>query len=331
MFRLSIRIFSLFWWTQMSHTHPEIFDWLMTNARTVSGESVRSLVSFKGLIDEKTESFTLPVDRAVAGGLLADRVAYAFAAGYGAALMRLVPDLPGRTIVSLCVSERGGAHPRAIETRLEKSGAGGGGFALTGEKSFITAALEARMLLVAASTGTGPDGKNRIKMVLVGSNEPGVTITPMKDLPFVPEISHGVVSFAGAAVDECDILPGDGYLTYIKPFRTIEDLHVLGAVMGYLLRTAIVFSWPKETGQELLTLIASVRTLAAGDPLSPAVHLGLAGLTTLFDRFLADVEPFWDKTDVQTQARWARDRILLTVAEKARQARLSAAWSHYDS
>jgi acyl-CoA dehydrogenase len=302
----------------------------MANVRTVSSNSVQSLASFKGLIDEKARAFTLPIDRAVAGGLLADRVAYAFAAGYEAALKSLVPGLPGNAIVSLCITESGGGHPRAIKTRLDKHPSGGG-FTLTGEKTFITAALEAEVLMVAASTGVDDGGKNRIRMVLVGRAEAGVTIRPMQDLPFVPEISHGVVSFAGVPVRDKDVLPGDGYADYIKPFRTIEDVHVIGAVMGYLLRIVIGFSWPKETIEELLALIAAVRTLATGDPLSPAVHLGLAGLMTLFDRFLADSEPFWDKTDDTTRARWTRDRNLLGVAEKARQARLSAAWSHYDS
>lgn len=313
----------------MSQSSPEIIDWLMTGARTVSRETDQSLASFKSLIDEKTVSFTLPIDRAVAGGFLADRIAYAFAAGYEAALQRLVPRLPQKTIVSLCVTESGGGHPRAIKTRLDKDPSGEG-FTLTGEKTFITAALQAEILMVAASTGADSAGKNRIRMVLVNRGEKGVTITPMPDLPFVPEISHGVVSFAGVTVREQDVLAGDGYTDYIKPFRTIEDIHVVGAVMGHLLRVAITFSWPKETCQGLLALIAAVRTLAAGDPRDPAVHLALAGLMTLFDRFITDIEPLWEKTDAPTCERWARDRKLLSVAEKARQARLSGAWSHYD-
>jgi hypothetical protein len=304
-------------------------EWLMSRSRDINPAPVESLVSFKALTDEETASFALPIDRAVTGGFLADRMAYAFAAGYGAALVRLVPELPRETIVSLCVSERGGAHPRAIETRLGKTDMAGGKFVLTGKKTFITAAVEARMLLVAASTGTGRDGKNRIKMVLVGRDEPGVTITPMTDLPFVPEISHGVVSFAGVAVDECDILSGDGYLDYIKPFRTIEDLHVLGAVMGHLLRIAALFTWPQEVVEELLALTAAVRELAAEKPLSPALHVALAGFMTLFDRLLTAIEPLWEETDARTRAGWMRDRALLSVAEKARQARRGAAWSYY--
>jgi acyl-CoA dehydrogenase len=309
---------------------PEIMDWLMEGARKIRPEPVQSLASFKQFVDEKTETFTLPIDRAVAGGYLADRIAYAFAAGYEAALRRLAPDLPTKPIISLCITESGGGHPRAIKARLDKTPSGEG-FILSGQKTFITAALQAEILMVAASTGTDRDGKNRIKMALVGSHDRGVTITPMPALPFVPEISHGVVSFAEVSVDVRDVLTGDGYDDYIKPFRTIEDIHVLGAVTGHLLRAATVFAWPKEVSERLLALVTAVRALAAGAPLSPAVHLALAGFMAIFSGFLADIEPLWEKTDAQTRARWMRDRNLLSVAEKARQARLSAAWSHYDA
>jgi acyl-CoA dehydrogenase len=311
----------------MVQKRPQVIDWIMDNARGICREQVKSLVSFKALFDEKTRAFSLPIDRAVAGGFLADRVGYAFAAGYEAALRRLVPDLPDGPIVSLCISEKEGAHPRAIRTRLIKNPSGA--FTLTGEKSFITAALEAERLLVAASTGTDDEGKNRIRMALVERNREGVTVTPMPGLPFVPEISHGIVSFTEVPVTDSDILPGDGYADYIKPFRTIEDVHVIGAVMGYLMRVSLLFSWPQQACQELLLLITAVRALAAGDPLSPSTHLALAGLMDYLDRFLVDIEPLWEKTDAETRTRWTRDRYLLGVAEKARQARLSAAWGRY--
>ena len=37
---------------------------------------------------------------------------------------------------------------------------------------------------------------------------------------------------------EADLLPGDGYDIYLKPFRTIEDIHVHAALIGYLVGVA---------------------------------------------------------------------------------------------
>ena len=39
---------------------------------------------------------------------------------------------------------------------------------------------------------------------------------------FVPEISHAEVELDRVKVSDADVLPGDGYDDYLKPFRTIE-------------------------------------------------------------------------------------------------------------
>src|SRR4051812_21347153 len=89
-----------------------------------------------------------PIESAILGGFCADRVGFAFAAGYHAALRALVPSLPRDHLVGLCATEAGGVHPRAIETRLE-------GGRLRGTKSFATLAPSADELLIVASTGMG--------------------------------------------------------------------------------------------------------------------------------------------------------------------------------
>jgi acyl-CoA dehydrogenase len=309
-----------------------ILDWLLSAARAIDKTPIRGLADFAKRCDLEAGRFVRPIDRAVAGGFLADRVGYAFAAGYGAALTRLVPGLPGKKIASLCVTEEGGGHPRAIKTKLVPGGGGTGGAAswtLSGSKRFVTAASEAELLIVAASRGVTENGKNQIKMVVVERDAEGVAITPMADLPFVPEISHGVVTLADVAVADVDILSGDGYLDYIKPFRTIEDLHVFGAVAGHLLRVALLSSWPPGVSEELSALIATIGALAEKDPLSPALHVALGGLEALFNRFVETNDPLWARVDEETRSRWRRDRALLSVAGKAREARLAAAWRHY--
>jgi hypothetical protein len=49
-----------------------------------------------------------PVDRALAGGFAADRPTWAFAAGYQAALQRLLPVADPARIAAICITERGG-------------------------------------------------------------------------------------------------------------------------------------------------------------------------------------------------------------------------------
>src|SRR5262245_11144912 len=128
-------------------------------------------------------AYDTPVDRAIAGGACADRLAFAFAAGYAEALRALVPSLRG--LSAFCATEDGGAHPKNIKTLLAPAEAGG--YTLTGYKKWATFASAADALLVVATTGTGADGKNRLRVVRVPVSAPGVKIASSA-APFVPEM-----------------------------------------------------------------------------------------------------------------------------------------------
>src|SRR5436305_889000 len=62
------------------------------------------------------------IESAVASGFHADRVGFAFAGGYHAALRRLVPSLDAEHLAALAATEEGGARPSAIRTTLERDG-----------------------------------------------------------------------------------------------------------------------------------------------------------------------------------------------------------------
>ncbi|MSP60469.1 MAG: acyl-CoA dehydrogenase family protein [Myxococcales bacterium] len=268
------------------------------------------------------------IDRAIIGGYTADRVGYAFASGYAAALRCLVPDLPSGEPAALCITEEGGGHPRAIHTALRLDADGGGH--ITGRKRWATLGPRARRLLVAVSLGQRDDGRNRIRLVSVDAAAPGVTLTTMPETPFAPEIPHAEVTFEDVAVAAGDLLPGDGYERYIKPFRTIEDLHVHGALCAWLLGVARGAGWPREIQEPLCGLLAGIRALALDDPLAPEVHLALGGLLRLAARLIEESAPHWTLVDGETRRRWERDRTLLGIAGRARAERLEAAWRAID-
>ena len=152
----------------MTEGKPDItiLDWLFERRGHIDTACLDSVTAWKKVFDEASVGWDVPADRAVIGGFLADRTAYAFAAGYESGLRRLVPALPERAIVSFCVTEEKGGHPSTIRTTLKEEGTGNS-FSLTGGKKFITMANEADLLLVAASTGLAPDGKNSIRMALI--------------------------------------------------------------------------------------------------------------------------------------------------------------------
>jgi acyl-CoA dehydrogenase len=253
------------------------------------------------------------------GGAAATSVGAAFLAGYRAALHRLVPSLPASRIVCLCATEEGCAHPRAIHTTLRQVD---DSWRLDGKKKWVTGGLEAELLLVVASTGLDENGRNRLRLALVEAKTAGVHLQPMPPTPFVPEILHAELQLKNVEVAE--LLPGDGYLDYLKPFRTVEDTYVFAAVLGNLWSAAQTGDWPHAFGEKLLATLASLEKVANGDPTGRELHLVLAGALELGRQLSEEAAQYMEASARES---WLRDMALLSVAQKARQARTDSAWS----
>jgi alkylation response protein AidB-like acyl-CoA dehydrogenase len=265
-----------------------------------------------------------PIEQAILGGFAADRLGYAFASGYQAALRALAPDLPADRIASICITERGGGHPRAIETKLAPEG--DGTYRISGHKRWATLGDSSGLLLVVASTGTDEAGRNRLRMARVDAARPGVRMRPMPEPPFTPEIAHDEIDLDGVPVTEDDLFPGDAFERYVRPFRTIEDLHVQAAVYAYAVREIRAHDLPRSLAERFAALLVAAGTLAAGDASAPAVHVALAGVLEVARGLVEELDRAWGKTESPAHARWERDRLLLSVAGKARELRLSKAW-----
>lgn len=281
------------------------------------------------------------VERALWGGFHADRLGYAFVAGYGAALSRLydvgrsaamtssAPALralearPFARRVSLCATEIGGGHPRAIATRLDKRG---GELVLSGEKTFATMAPLAEELLVVATRGVEADGRSRLRVVRVRPTARGVSITPRPETPFAPEVPHAVLRLDDVVIDDDAVLPGDGYTQWLKPFRTLEDTHVVAATVGYLLGAARAHGFSRALQADLTSLSLALIDVGARDPSAPLTHILVAGLLGQTRRLVEAIAPEWDRGDAEERARFTRDLPLLTMAEVIRAKRTEAAF-----
>lgn len=258
--------------------------------------------------------------RALLAGATADRLGYAFAGGYSAALQRLLQDTSAR-MSAFCVTETGGNQPRDITTTLTPAE---DGWRLEGEKTFVTLADRAEWLWVAACAGER-DGRKIIKLVGVPSDQAGVHLTTLPHMPFVPEIGHAKVRFTHVHVVPGDILPGDGYADYVKPFRTVEDIHVSAACCGLLLSQAIRQQWPRHLTTALLGLAFGWLSIAEQSAHAPATHLVLNSLMQQQQQLIETVTP-WIVKEPTFAALWQRDLALLNVAEKARKQRTEIAW-----
>lgn len=242
-----------------------------------------------------------PFDVAVRDAAASDRVAWAFLAGYLAACRRLFPDAGEATC--LAVTEEAGNRPRDIATRVSPTGR------VTGKKTFVTMGSLAEQLFVLASAGEDEEGRSRLRLVRVRRDAPGVRVTELPPLPFVPEVPHAVAQLNDA---EGEILPGDGWVDHVKPFRTVEDLHVTGAVLAFLVAKRL------RTGRSegpLLAPLLALRALVDEDPRDPAVHVGAADALAAAAAAVEAVRP-----DVAEES-LHRDLALLGIAGKARRER----------
>ena len=259
-----------------------------------------------------------PPEDAVHGGRQSGTIGLAFLSGYQAALRALVSDLPRTALVALAATEDGGAHPKAIETRVE-------GGRLVGKKNYITLGTHAERLLVVARRS--PLARELV-VVEIDAHQSGVKLTPLPNTPFVPDVPHAEllldVEIAGA-----EIRDGDGYSQYLKPFRTIEDLHVLLALLAHGAEVARTSGAEHILRERIAAAVAALLGLAGRPPLSPALHIALGGLMPEARRILEALGDHLRVSSDERADRWTRDLPVLGVAQRVRQKRLERAWEAF--
>lgn len=265
-----------------------------------------------------------PADLALVGGLKTERLAWAFASGYQAALRVAVPRLPADQPASLCVTEARGGHPRAIESTLRR--ADDGRLFASGQKTYVTLGPLARRLVVVLREGDQPNGRPALRAAVIPADRDGVSIREGLAPPFAPELPHGALTLSEVEVFEDELLPGDAYEGLVRPFRTVEDLHVLAATLGFLIREARL---SEQSGrlQQLLILAVATRDLCSANPSDPAVHVTLGGLLSAVEDAAEQANLTRAARDPEAAERFDRDRPLLGLAARARAARLEQAWT----
>jgi hypothetical protein len=254
-----------------------------------------------------------PLQQALLGGRLAATPGLAFLAGYQAALRVLWPSAPAG-LGALCVTENKSTRPADMQTRLS-------GLALTGRKDFVTAAEAADWLLVAARDEA--DGAPvHLSLAVVYRGAPGVQIEPLPSLPLMPDIGHARLHLDQAS---CELLAGDGWDAYVKPFRSIEDLHVLAALGAWLYGVGQDSAWPQSLQLRLLALLAGCAELTRQSPHAATSHVLLAGLFAQFAALRPELDAALAAGPSTWAALWQRDQNLLSIAASARAKRLEKA------
>ncbi|WP_271195234.1 acyl-CoA dehydrogenase [Pseudomonas turukhanskensis] len=254
-----------------------------------------------------------PFELALLGGRLAQTPGLAFLAGYQGALRALWPSAPW-TLGALCVTENRSVRPADMQVRLE-------GLSLSGRKDFVTAADASDWLLVAARSEL-PGASPQVALCVTYNGAPGVRVDVLPPLSLMPDVSHGRLYLEAA---QCERLPGDGWDAYAKPFRTLEDLHVLTALLAWLYGVAGDNAWPQPLKLRVLALLGSCAEVARQGANEPATHLLLAGVFEQFNHLRGEIDSAMAAGEPHWQDLWKRDNSLLEIARAARDKRLQNA------
>jgi hypothetical protein len=254
-----------------------------------------------------------PFELAVAGGRRMATPGLAFLVGYQAALRMLWPSAP-LSLGALCATEQRSLRPADMQTRLKD-------LRLSGRKDFVTAGDAADWLLVAARSEE-PGEPPRLSLAVVYPGEPGVKVEKLPALPLMPDISHGRLHLDGAL---CELLAGDGWDAYVKPFRSLEDVYVLSAMTAWLYGVGQDSDWPQTLQLRLLALLAGCAEASRQAPNNPAGHVVLGGLFAQFEALAGEMDQALGNGPVEWAQMWQRDKGVMQLAAGARAKRLAKA------
>jgi len=292
----------------VTETAPTLLDVLSGDAEAAPKQSLPEV--WEAYRSERAAGAS-PFTAAVIVASQVDRLGFAFAVGYPAALEHMIEGV--RLPCALCVTEANGNSPRAIESTLAPKG---NRYQLDGAKTFVTFGNHAETLIIVAKAGEKSDGRPDLAVVQIPANRKGVVLQELPETPFVPEVPHTSVRLEGVEVLQNERLPGDGYLNYVKPFRTID-------LVGLARRTRASATLIAELSADLVAL----DRLRDEAPLDPRVHVALHGVYQHVTRLTGseDFARLLDGAPADERGRWERDRALLRVASKARKARFERA------
>ncbi len=254
-----------------------------------------------------------PFELAVAGARLMATPGLAFLVGYQAALRMLWPSAP-LSLGALCATEQRSLRPADMQTRLTD-------LRLSGRKDFVTAGDAAEWLLIAARC-EAPGEAARLSLAVVYPDEPGVRLEKLPAIALIPDISHGRLFLDNAL---CELLAGDGWDAYVKPFRTLEDVYVLSAMTAWLYGVGQDSDWPQALQLRLLALLAGCAEVSRQAPNNAVGHVLLGGLFAQFEGLKTEIDQALADGPAHWAAMWQRDRAVMDLAAGARGKRLAKA------
>ncbi len=259
---------------------------------------------------------------AVACALKADRVAWAFICGYQGAIQATFQTAVG-TLGAFGANEAQ-RKITEVESSLDQQG---GQLLLVGSKSWVLAGIDDLTVFVLCRYKNGPaKGPGSLCIVKVPIRSVGVESGPPRAQTVVPELPHSGLQFQSAPVAAADVLPGDGYADYAKPFRLREDDFVTGSVLAYLIGESETGGWSTAWTQRAMAAVALQEVCSRRDPRPADSIILVAGALSFAGEVVRDADEQWGPRQAVARERWLRDKPILSLGKDARRRRALQSW-----
>ncbi len=173
---------------------------------------------YHGLWREHAQPHEDLLAMAVTGGLVADRLAWVFVAGYQAACRRAFPKASFDDWVAYAATEDRKGNPPLPGVTIDNG-------TLSGSKTWVAAAENVGDLII--KVGTGPEAQ----YLCIPRASTNLTIDPGEPKSFLGELSQGRAHFDRTPFGGDQILDASA----VRSFRLFEPLYIYAAFCGHVL------------------------------------------------------------------------------------------------
>jgi hypothetical protein len=256
-----------------------------------------------------TVTSQLPLEIAVAGGHLADDLAFVFIAGYQAAVRACFAiDDPGW--VAYAVSERrdsaaADAPSSRVHVDIQRQ-------TLSGVKSWVAAVEHITQLVI--KVGDGGDAQ----YWRVATSAPGVSLEVRPAGQFLAAMSQGSAEFQQTPVEALTRLDA----LAARRFKFMEPVFIDIAFLAFVRTRAPGISQVDDLLTLGSVLVEADFSLPATAVQFAALDTGVQQVLIEFERLAATLPP---ESEIALPATWAQDRALLSMYSKGIQQRAQAA------
>lgn len=251
----------------------------------------------------------------------------AFVAAYQSALQLMFPQLPATAnLACLCVSEKAGNSPKAIDCALKDQ-------KVNGEKTFVTCAnaVDTLLVMIDDQTSVQQHAKKSLRLMQIDKVQTllgkglQVSLSEFNAEKFLPDIGKGNLLLRDFPIDQAVLLSGEAHEVYSKPFSVLEGLCIRLSMCAHLLKWACVYQWPKPLQADLLLQLSALTSALQSSAQSALTQVLVDAQHRLMEKLVTDIDSEAEKHPV-FKTHWQRDKLCLFMDFRLREKRLSNAW-----